>query len=153
MAEVPIENIIRKAKDQYNSGDMLAARQSCLQALAQNPGNPEALHLFGAVNYSGLRNPFREMLLLLKKISLDPQFVLDIGAYSGDWTRAFREVFPQAKVLMVEAQAQKEADMAKVERGFARNRLCHRVAWPGRAGSGSILPDEDPLRLRRVFRL
>ena len=74
MAEVPIENIIRKAKDQYNSGDMLAARQSCLQALAKNPGNPEALHLFGAVNYSGLRNPFREMLLLLKKISLDPQF-------------------------------------------------------------------------------
>ncbi|MDP6574394.1 MAG: FkbM family methyltransferase [Rhodospirillales bacterium] len=115
MAEVPIENIIRKAVDQFNDGDMLAARQSCLQALARNPNNSQALQIFGAVNYSGLRDPFREMLLLLEKIGFDPVLVLDIGAYSGAWTRAFKEIFPQAKVLMVEAQAPKEADLAKVK--------------------------------------
>ena len=58
------------------------------------------------------------MLLLLEKLSFNPLFVLDIGAYSGNWTRAFKKVFPQAKVLMVEAQALKDADLAKVKVDF-----------------------------------
>ena len=123
MVKVTIEDLIRIAAEQFNDGEMLAARQSCLQVLAKNPSNREALYIFGAVNYSGLCNPFKEMLLRLKKINfnpvslldLNPLSVLDIGAYSGDWTRAFKEVFPQAKVLMVEAQAQKETELAKVK--------------------------------------
>ena len=41
MAEVTIENIIHKATDQFNNGDMLAARQSCLQALAKTLAIPK----------------------------------------------------------------------------------------------------------------
>ncbi|MFP6735983.1 MAG: FkbM family methyltransferase [Rhodospirillales bacterium] len=115
MAKVTIQDFIHRATEQFNNGDMLAARQTCLNALAQFPANREALYIFGSINYSGLSNPFKEMLLRLKKINFNPLSVLDIGAYSGDWTRAFKEVFPQAKVLMVEAQAQKEAELAKVK--------------------------------------
>ena len=124
MAIVTIEDIIHLAIEQFNNGEMLAARQTCLKALAENPANHEALYLFGAINYSSLCEPFKEMLLRLKQINFNPVSrpgsntcsVLDIGAYSGDWTRAFKEEFPQAKVLMVEAQAQKEAELAKVKK-------------------------------------
>ena len=115
MAKVTIQDFIHRATEQFNNGDMLAARQTCLNALAKFPANREALYIFGSINYFGLSNPFKEMLLRLKKINFNPLSVLDIGAYSGDWTRAFKEVFPQAKVLMVEAQAQKEAELAKVK--------------------------------------
>jgi FkbM family methyltransferase len=36
-----------------------------------------------------------------------PAAVIDVGAYEGNWTRAVREVFPDAFVLMVEPQADK----------------------------------------------
>ncbi len=44
----------------------------------------------------------------LKNNNFDPKFVLDIGAYEGNWTKDLLEVFPSAKVLMVEAQLSKE---------------------------------------------
>ena len=40
----------------------------------------------------------------LKKINFNPSTLLDIGAYEGYWTLDLLEVFPSAKVLMVEAQ-------------------------------------------------
>ena len=40
----------------------------------------------------------------IKKLGFDPKFAVDIGAYEGFWTRDFLEVFPNAQVLMIEAQ-------------------------------------------------
>ena len=50
----------------------------------------------------------------LKKLGYNPGFVMDIGAYEGCWTRDFLEVFPSAKVLMVEAQKSKEKKIERV---------------------------------------
>ncbi|RZK12993.1 MAG: FkbM family methyltransferase [Flavobacterium sp.] len=50
----------------------------------------------------------------LKKKGFKPDFVVDIGAYEGLWTLALFEIFPQAKVLMVEAQACKEPHLESI---------------------------------------
>ena len=44
----------------------------------------------------------------LRKKGWCPGVVIDVGAYEGYWTRDLLEVFPEAKVLMVEAQKNKE---------------------------------------------
>lgn len=51
----------------------------------------------------------------LKKKNFNPASVLDIGAYEGYWTVDLLEVFPNAKVLMVEAQKSKMPFLEKIK--------------------------------------
>ena len=44
----------------------------------------------------------------LKKKGFNPTTAADIGAFEGEWTINFLEVFPTAKILMVEPQLKKE---------------------------------------------
>lgn len=50
----------------------------------------------------------------IKRLGFRPKAVLDIGAYHGEWTTDFLEVFPNTKVLMLEAQLQKEEMLRQV---------------------------------------
>jgi len=43
-----------------------------------------------------------------------PRNIVDVGTYHGDWTRMAKLVFPEAKILMVEAQPDKEAILRQV---------------------------------------
>jgi len=43
-----------------------------------------------------------------KKVNIDFKKVLDIGAYEGNWTKTFKEFYPEADVLMIEANTEKE---------------------------------------------
>ncbi len=51
----------------------------------------------------------------LKRIGFNPSMILDIGAYEGLWALEVLEVFPAAKVLMVEAQDSKESFLKAVK--------------------------------------
>jgi len=51
----------------------------------------------------------------LKKKNFYPATVVDIGAYEGYWTRDLLEVFPSARVLMVEAQKNKAPFLEKIK--------------------------------------
>src|SRR5438477_8868503 len=51
----------------------------------------------------------------MKRRGFNPAVVLDIGAYVGDWTRSFKRIFPDAKVLMIEAQASKANALSRVK--------------------------------------
>ena len=53
-------------------------------------------------------------LMNLKACSFDPSFTVDIGAYVGEWTEQFLEVFPGKKVLMLEAQESKKTLLENV---------------------------------------
>ena len=44
----------------------------------------------------------------LKKKGFNPTSVADIGAFEGDWTLDFLEVFPSCKIIMIEPQSSKE---------------------------------------------
>jgi len=52
---------------------------------------------------------------LLRKLGYEPDLVVDIGAYRGEWTQNVLRVFPDAHFLMVEPQDDKETTLA----GFA----------------------------------
>lgn len=54
----------------------------------------------------------------LKKKGWYPAAVVDVGAYEGHWTLDVLEVFPEARVLMVEAQKGKEETLRKLVRKF-----------------------------------
>jgi FkbM family methyltransferase len=50
----------------------------------------------------------KERLNFYKNQKLDFKKVLDIGAFEGSWTKMFKEIFPQSKILMIEANSDKE---------------------------------------------
>lgn len=52
----------------------------------------------------------------LKRQGFSPAMVIDGGAYVGKWTRIVRRVFPAARVLMVEANPEKESCLQKVKK-------------------------------------
>ena len=55
----------------------------------------------------------------LKKKNFSPASVLYIGAYEGYWTIDLLEVFPDSKVLMVEAQKSKIPFLEKIRKQHA----------------------------------
>lgn len=48
----------------------------------------------------------RATLLALRARGFHPTAIVDVGAFRGDWTRFAKDLFPDARVLMVEPQAQ-----------------------------------------------
>jgi FkbM family methyltransferase len=50
----------------------------------------------------------------LRSKGFQPSSIIDVGAYEGNWTRVVRRVFPDAPVLMVEAQPAKRPNLEKV---------------------------------------
>ena len=52
----------------------------------------------------------------LKRKGFNPVSVLDIGAYEGLWTIDFLEIFPNASILVQEAQAKKTTALTKIFR-------------------------------------
>lgn len=53
-------------------------------------------------------------LRYLRERGYRPRRIVDVGAYHGEWTRLVKEIFPQASVLMVEAQEPKRARLERV---------------------------------------
>jgi FkbM family methyltransferase len=47
-----------------------------------------------------------------------PSGIVDIGAYQGDWTKLIAKIFPEAPILMIEAQAAKKAHLDAVCRAL-----------------------------------
>jgi len=59
----------------------------------------------------------REMFYYINNLKLKgykPDFVIDIGAYQGDWTLDCLKIFPEAKFLMLEAQKNKKTILEKI---------------------------------------
>ena len=68
----------------------------------------------------------------LKRKNFRPSSVIDIGAYEGYWALDMLEVFPSAKILMVEAQKNKASFLEKIK-----------IAFPKTDFSISLLSSED----------
>jgi FkbM family methyltransferase len=54
----------------------------------------------------------------MKRLGFNPAVAIDVGAYVGDWTRSFRQIFPDSRVLMIEPQASKIAILTRVAMGL-----------------------------------
>ncbi|MCW8964857.1 MAG: hypothetical protein OQL16_13760, partial [Gammaproteobacteria bacterium] len=63
------------------------------------------IYRFGRSLYIEDRFPSVEASLdALKQWGFEPTHAIDVGAYHGEWTRMFKQRFPAAAVIMVEAQ-------------------------------------------------
>ena len=58
-------------------------------------------------------------LASLRRSGWSPIAAIDIGAYQGEWACMLRQVFPQAKVFMVEAQEIKRSCLQEVSKKLA----------------------------------
>jgi FkbM family methyltransferase len=76
-------------------------------------------------------------LLCLKARGFDPRFAIDIGAYVGEWTVLFKTLFPECRVLMVEAQDDKADHLRDVCDRFG-DKVEYRLALLG-ATSGTTV--------------
>jgi FkbM family methyltransferase len=103
----------------------------------------------------------------LKTLGFNPESILDIGAYEGGWTRVAKAVFPQSRVLMIEAQTEKATVLDTVCKGFDGS-VEYRIALLGRrnqeeapyyqmitpwGSTGSSLYEEQTAFERRVITL
>lgn len=50
----------------------------------------------------------------MKKLGFAPRFIIDIGAYEGDWSKEMNKIFPSADILMIEGQTEKEPILESV---------------------------------------
>jgi FkbM family methyltransferase len=57
-------------------------------------------------------------LELLKRKGFQPDYVLDIGAYVGAWTRMCKGIWPQANICMFEPQPQKRPLLEQLTRSL-----------------------------------
>ena len=58
-------------------------------------------------------------LRALRKKGFDPSMIVDVGAYVGDWTRMTKRIFPQSRVLMIDAQSSKRTALESVRSEYS----------------------------------
>jgi len=75
-------------------------------------------------------------LLRMRRLKFNPAVAIDVGAYVGDWTRCFKRIFPEARVLMVEPQTLKTPALSRVASELPDVEL--RVALLGARGEASV---------------
>jgi FkbM family methyltransferase len=66
----------------------------------------------------------------LKKLGWNPKSCIDVGAYHGEWAKMFLSIFPNSKILMIEAQEGKRGILQKAAIE-SRNRLVYEMALLG----------------------
>lgn len=119
----------QRAVNAYHAGRLDEAEAVCLQWLETDPSHLDALSLLESIysaqgRLAAIAPVYKKALTLahqffaarstygglqrLKWLGFSPEAILDIGAYEGKWMRIAKTVFPQSKVLMVEAQPEKE---------------------------------------------
>ena len=59
-------------------------------------------------------NPHEKRFNHYKNLNIDFKNVLDIGAYEGQWSRLFTSIYPDANVLMIEANTEKEKTLKEI---------------------------------------
>ena len=59
-------------------------------------------------------NPHEKRFNHYKNLNIDFKNVLDIGAYEGHWSRLFTSIYPDASVLMIEANKEKEKTLKEI---------------------------------------
>lgn len=66
----------------------------------------------------------------MRKLGFDPKFIVDIGAFNGGWTAMARAEFPDATILMLEAQETKRPILEEMKQ-TGRGKIDFRMAVMG----------------------
>ncbi|MBI4967739.1 MAG: FkbM family methyltransferase [Rhodospirillales bacterium] len=119
-----LDEALARAGREIERADYDRADATLRAILAAAPGLPQALALMGRISLIEGRNDMAAGLRRLAGLGLAPAHILDIGAYEGWWAGLARSIFPQAHILMIEAQESKgailEAEAARLGNAHLR---------------------------------
>lgn len=66
----------------------------------------------------------------LRFLGFQPTTIVDVGAYLGEWTLLANRIFPEASILMIDAQQSKASKLAAIAEAHP-GRIRHRIALLG----------------------
>lgn len=52
----------------------------------------------------------------MRRLGFSPKQIIDVGAFAGEWSRLAHEIFPEAKILMIEPQKRMRKQLEKMVR-------------------------------------
>lgn len=134
---------------------LLERGSSALLARTWNSGSAEFRRRAAGTVTRGFERVIYEQL---GENGLLPDAIVDIGANRGDWSRMIRPIFPDASILMIEAQPALEPELARAASAIGNAE--HRIALLGAVageehafyemGTGSSLLPENSNAARKV---
>ena len=74
----------------------------------------------------------------MRRLGFSPKFILDVGAYKGEWTTMMRQIYPAAFFLMLEAQEERIPDLERIK-NFHPNTTDYRIALLGAEQHSSVI--------------
>ena len=96
----------------------------------------------------------------LKARGFCPASTIDVGAYHGEWTKMFKKIFPSTKVLMIEAQKEKNPRLKEVCERFSGEVFCETALLGANAGQevefvqmetgSSVFEESSPYARKRL---
>jgi len=97
----------------------------------------------------------------LQRRGFNPKLAVDVGAYRGEWTRMFKSLYPDCRVVMVEAQEDMAPQLGDVSASL-QGVEC-RIALLGRAdghtveffemlSGSSVFPENSPAPRRKLIK-
>jgi FkbM family methyltransferase len=66
----------------------------------------------------------------MRRLGFRPATIVDVGAHIGEWSRLANTIFPEASILMIEAQENKAPALDEIGRAHP-GRIQHRIALLG----------------------
>ena len=83
------------------------------------------IYKVGLIMHEGAPYPSMQSTLHdLKQRGFTPSTAIDVGAYHGEWTKMFKKIFSSAKILMIEAQKEKDQILSGVCENFSGTVSC-----------------------------
>lgn len=79
----------------------------------------------------------------MRRLGFRPAHILDIGAYKGEWTMIARRIFPDASILMLEAQEERIPDLEAIKQLHA-GRTNYRISLLGAEHRENVVFNKYP---------
>jgi len=79
----------------------------------------------------------------LRRLGFAPARIVDVGAYKGEWTQLALRIFPEASVLMLEAEEERIPELEMVKRAHA-GRVEYRIVLLGAEEGKEVVFNKYP---------
>ena len=111
-----LDEAIQAAIEHEELGLYVQALSLCHEVLKVRPDEPRILQVFGRIAQRAESSTIRHALMRLRQAGFAPAEIVDVGAYLGRWSWLAKQVFPDVRIFMVEAQARMSAKLDEIRR-------------------------------------
>jgi FkbM family methyltransferase len=111
-----LDEAIQAAIKHEELGSYVQALSLCHEILKVRPDEPRILQIFGRIARRAEAGTTRQALMRLQQAGFAPAEIIDVGAFVGRWSWHAKQIFPTARIFMVEAQARMSDKLDEVRR-------------------------------------